>query len=250
MDAAIVGFGIAIAIGLTGVGGGIITAPLLIVFFGVPAPAAVGTALIFGAITKLMIVPVYAARRQVCFRTLGLMVAGGLPGVLGGSLLLSAFDTTRHHALISVMLGGAIVVFSVFSLYRFVRVGPRRPPVDRSWLLPALALPIGVEVGFSSAGSGSLASLALMALTPLETPRVVGTDVCFGLVISLVGGGVLLASGHYDSAILPSLVGGGIAGALIAPHLAARIPARPFRFGLLVWITLLGGKLFLQGILP
>jgi uncharacterized membrane protein YfcA len=93
-----------------------------------------------------------------------------------------------------------------------------------------------------------LASLALMAFTKLKTISVVGTDVAFGLGISIVGSGVLLSSGHYDAAILPKLLGGGIAGALIAPNLGALIPARPLRVGLLIWIILLGAQLVVKGI--
>lgn len=244
----IVGFIIAVAIGLTGVGAGIITAPVLMTVFHVPAAAAVGTALTFGAVTKLIIVPVYAARRQVNVKVLAYMLAGGLPGVLAGAVILSRLDATRHQALISLLLGITIVVFAALSLVKILRPGHDRPGKDRPLLLAAVSLPIGAEVGFSSAGSGSLASLAIMAFSRLQTATVVGTDVCFGLGLSLVGGGILIFSGHYDPAILPKLLGGGIAGAILAPNLAALIPARPLRVGLLIWIIALGGQLVAKGL--
>ena len=76
----LLGFVIAIAIGLTGVGAGTLTTPLLILAVGLPARVAVGTSLIFGAVVKIITSPVYMARRQVDWRTLGIMLAGGVPG--------------------------------------------------------------------------------------------------------------------------------------------------------------------------
>jgi uncharacterized membrane protein YfcA len=243
----LVGLLIAMGIGLTGVGAGIITAPVLIMLFHVPAAAAVGTALTFGAVTKLVIVPVYALRRQVDVRALAVMLLGGLPGVFAGSLILAHLDVTQHQATISLVLGLTIIVFASMSLYRLLRPDTGVAGTSRPWLLGLVSLPIGAEVGFSSAGSGSLASLALMAFTNMRTATVVGTDVAFGLGISLVGSGILITSGHYDAAILPKLLTGGIIGALIAPNLSAIIPARPLRIGLLLWIIVLGGQLVARG---
>ncbi|MGO8914319.1 MAG: sulfite exporter TauE/SafE family protein [Stellaceae bacterium] len=243
----LVGFLIAIAIGLTGVGAGIITAPLLITAFHVPAVAAVGTALTFGAVTKIVIVPVYAARRQIDPMALIRMLAGGIPGVLAGSLLLAHLDVAKYQALISVVLGVTIIVFSIQSLLGLMRRRQNIVGTERPRWLTAVALPIGAEVGFSSAGSGALGSLALMAFTRLPAAAVVGTDVCFGLGLSLVGGGILFFSGHYDPAILPKLLIGGVIGAIIAPNLATLIPARPLRAGLLVWIVFLGAQLVSRG---
>ncbi len=244
----LIGLLIAIAIGLTGVGAGIITAPVLMTVFHVAPAAAVGTALTFGAVTKLIIVPVYALRRQVDLRALLYMLAGGLPGVLAGSLILARLDATKHQAVIALVLGVTIVVFAGLSLAQVVRPSAGRLRRARHGLLAVISLPIGAEVGFSSAGSGSLASLALMAFTRLAPAAVVGTDVCFGLGLSLVGGGILLVSGHYDAAVLPKLLAGGVVGALIAPNLAAVIPARPLRVGLLLWILYLGGTLVVKGL--
>ncbi len=244
----LVGLLIAVAIGLTGVGAGIITAPVLMTFFHVAPAAAVGTALTFGAVTKFVIVPVYALRRQVDWRALALMLLGGLPGVLAGALLLEHLDVTRHQATISLVLGVTIIVFASLSLFRLLRPSGGNHSVARPWLLSLVSLPIGAEVGFSSAGSGSLASLALLAFTKLPAIVVVGTDVSFGLGISIVGSGILLTSGHYDGAILPKLLAGGIVGAIVAPNIGALIPARPLRVGLLIWIILLGAQLLVRGI--
>jgi uncharacterized membrane protein YfcA len=239
---------IALAIGLTGVGAGIITAPLLISVFHVPPAEAVGTALVFGAVTKVCIAPAYALRRQIDYRALLVMLAGGIPGVLAGSVILAHLDVSKHQSLISLVLGITIIVFAGFSLVRVFFPAPPEGRRERRWLLGAFALPIGAEVGFSSAGSGSLASLTLFAFTKLAPAAVVGTDVAFGLGLSLVGGGVLFSSGHTDAAILPGLLAGGVAGAIAAPFVAQRVPQQPLRIGLLLWIAFLGTTLVDKGL--
>jgi hypothetical protein len=243
----LIGFLIATAIGLTGVGAGIITAPVLMLVYHVPPAAAVGTALAFGVVTKFVIVPVYAARKQVAYGILARMLAGGLPGVLIGTAVLTRVNTAGHQGAISLALGVTIVVFAALGLLRVARPA-RGGGKDRPLLLAAVSFPIGAEVGFSSAGSGSLASLALMAWTKLPPAAVVGTDVCFGLGLSLVGGGILISGGHYDPVLLPKLLIGGIAGAIVAPNLAAYIPARALRVGLLLWIAFLGTQLVSKGL--
>ena len=92
--------------------------------------------------------------------------------------------------------------------------------VSRDWSrwLPAIALPIGAEVGFSSAGAGAIGSLALLWLTPLSAARVVGTDLFFGLCLSLIGTGFQVSAGNYDLAILTQLVIGGVFGAFAGTY--------------------------------
>jgi len=99
------GFVIAVFIGVTGVGAGSMTTPLLILLLGMRTAPAVGTALIFGAVVKICTTPVYIRRQQVNWRALGFLLATGLPGVLIGSLLLSGiksdwvtvFVGVNHH---------------------------------------------------------------------------------------------------------------------------------------------------------
>src|SRR3954452_9173773 len=88
----VLGFLIATAVGLTGVGAGSITAPVLILFFQLSPAAAVGTALTFAAIIKLAVFPIYVRRHQVDYRVLWLLCAGGIPGVLFGVYVLSHLD--------------------------------------------------------------------------------------------------------------------------------------------------------------
>src|SRR5258705_13954223 len=109
------GFVIAIAIALTGVGAGSLTTPLLILLLGVDAKESVGTALIFGAVVKVLTAPVYVLRKQVSGRALALLLAGGLPGVLAGSFLLHGMRTSVMMA----VLGFTITVMALLNLLRF-----------------------------------------------------------------------------------------------------------------------------------
>ena len=242
----ILGFAIAVAIGLTGVGAGSITTPLLILFLRVSPAAAVGTALMFGAIVKIASVPFYAVRRQVNVRILGLLLAGGIPGVLVGSLLLNHLKQAAHENGLYVVLGVLIVGTAVTRLYRVFRPKPQSSK-DRSRLLPAFALPIGAEVGFSSAGAGALGSLLLLGLTPMTAAEVVGTDLCFGLGLSAVGSAIHLSAGNYDPALLLHLCIGGIFGAITGSAISGRINQAPLRVALLLVLVVLGCQLALRG---
>ena len=236
------GFLIALAVGLTGVGAGSVTAPMLILMLGVPAPVAVGTALIFGALIKIVALPSYLLRKQVNFRVLGWLLLGGLPGALIGSLLLNRIKG-MHAGPIYGVLGATIMISASFNLWRLLRGTSRSASKDHLRWLPAIALPIGAEVGFSSAGAGALGSLVLLSLTALTPAQIVGTDVFFGFGLSLIGGGFQFTAGNYDQALLTKLLIGGLAGVLIGANLSAWMPARPLRLALSVWLVSLGGQL-------
>jgi uncharacterized membrane protein YfcA len=103
-------------------------------------------------------------------------------------------------------------------------------------------LPVGAEVGFSSAGAGALGSAALLSLTPLSPAQVVGTDIAFGFLVSLVGSGAHWFSHASNPDLLVHLIIGGVFGAVCGTFLSVRIPRRPLRFALLVWLLILGGQ--------
>jgi len=229
----ILGFLIAVAIGVTGVGAGIITAPVLILFFHVSPVVAVGTALAFGVAVKVLVVPMQLARKQVDFRVLGYMLAGGLPGVIVGSFILAKLNVPGRQGILYAALGSTIVIIAALNLYRV-------------WLRPAQK-PVR-DVGFSSAGAGALGSLVLLAITPLTAAQVVGTDLAFGLCVSLVGSGFQVTAGNYDGVILTKLVIGGVAGAFAGTYLAAIAPQRVLRVVLSLWLISLGIQLCWSGV--
>ncbi|HEX4593653.1 MAG TPA: sulfite exporter TauE/SafE family protein [Bryobacteraceae bacterium] len=243
----VLGFLIAVAIGITGVGAGIITAPVLILFFHMPPAHAVGSALAFGVAVKLLVVPMQLYRKQVNFRVLGYMLAGGLPGVAIGSVLLAKLNTPARQGILFAALGSTIVLMAALNLYRLWLRPAHLPGPDRTTWLPLVTLPIGAEVGFSSAGAGALGSLVLLAITPLTAAQVVGTDLFFGLCVSLVGSGFQLSAGNYDPLILTRLIIGGLAGAIAGTYLATIAPQRVFRVALSVWLISLGIQLCWSG---
>lgn len=235
----LLGFVIAVAIGLTGVGAGTLTTPLLILAVGVPARIAVGTSLIFGAVVKIITAPVYMARRQVDWPTLIYMLVGGVPGVLIGVFILKGID----GKVITGVIGLTIVIVALFNLLRPTTEHRR----DRTKWLAAVCLPIGTEVGFSSAGAGALGALSLLSMTKLSAAAVVGTDLVFGLVLSLIGGGVNAALGTLSWPVLGQLLAGGIPGAIFGGILAGKVPSKKLRMGLSGAMALLGANLFYRG---
>ena len=233
------GFIIAVFIAITGVGAGSMTTPMLILLLGMPTKQAVGTALIFGAAVKILTTPLYIARKQVNWRAFGFLMATGLPGVLIGTLLLQGFKSD----LLTAFVGFTIVSIAVINLLRFSNVTRH----DRTPWLAAVGLPIGIEVGFSSAGAGALGALCLMNMTLLSPAAVVGTDLSFGLILSLVGGGIHAALGDVNTPVLLKLLIGGAGGALVGGMLATKLPSKKLRFVLCVALVILGANLGWKG---
>src|SRR5690348_4762302 len=163
-----IGFAIALSVGLTGLGGGSFTTPVLVLFLGLPAAAAVGTALAFSAVLRLLAAPFHLLGRNVRAHCFWPLVLGGLPGLGLGVYFLRQMRGTEWSPKLLIALGVLLVGTACASLF-----GPRhsidhtpRPEVkdkrkSHAWLA-LLALPIGVETGFSSAGSGALGVLALL----------------------------------------------------------------------------------------
>ena len=237
----LIGFLIAVVIALTGVGAGVITAPLLILFLHIPLEIAVSTALAYSAVVKLIVVPVQVVRKQVNYRVLGLMLIGGLPGVILGSLLFKRVAAHGPRAVLMFALGAIILFTSGWHIFRHFRpAGIARPVRDRSRLLGFVMLPIGAEVGFSSSGAGALGTVALLGMTNLTAPQIVGTDLAFGLAIALVGTGVHMIGGHYAADILTKMSIGGLAGGVVGSGFAPRIPNRALRLALSLWLTVIG----------
>jgi uncharacterized protein len=239
----LLGFLIACAVGLTGVGAGSITAPVLILFFHLKPEVAVGTALTFAAVIKLAVLPVYIRRQQVNLRVLGLLCLGGIPGVLIGIQVLKRLSMAAHEREIFFVLGFMIILLSLANLYRTLRYKITVGSADHARWLPPLAALIGAEVGFSSAGAGAMGAVALMSLTTLTPALVVGTDMVFGLIVSTLGGGFHLFAGNYDAAIMVRICIGGVIGVFVGALLSTRISSRYLRLVLSICLIGLGLQL-------
>lgn len=242
------GFFIALAVGLTGVGGGTITVPVLILLLGVPAPIAVGTSLVFVTITKVLATPVYLFRGQVDLNAAKLLLFGGIPGVIAGAFIVTSMRAKELQPLVLTLVGGTIALLALVSLYKIWRSPIELPRLDHRRWLPLLAAPIGLEVGFSSAGAGALGSLVLMHGTRMHANKVVGTDLLFGLALSAAGGTLHATAGNVDTALLMKLAAGGVLGALGGAWLGTWVPAKPLRTGLSLMMIYLGGRLLAQGV--
>ena len=237
----LIGFAIAVVIALTGVGAGVIIAPMLILFMHVPIEIAVSTALAYSAVVKLIVVPVQIWRKQVVYRVLGYMLLGGLPGVIIGSLLFKHVALHGPKTLLYAVLGAIIIFSSGWHIYRyFFPSAIQRPRADQPKWISAIMLPIGAEVGFSSSGAGALGTIALLSLTSMTASQVVGTDLTFGLGIALAGTGIHIFGGAYNTALLLKLSLGGVLGAVAGSTAAPSIPNRQLRLALSLWLMAIG----------
>jgi hypothetical protein len=239
----LIGFIIAMFIALTGVGAGTVTVPVLVLFLGVPAPAAVGIGLMFATAVKLILVLAQIARRNVVWRTLGFMLLGGAPGVIIGSLFLKHLVNAGSQNLLNAILGLILVSTAGWQIFFSFRPMRKNPDArDLSSLLSWLMLPVGAEVGFSSAGAGALGSAALLSLTALVPAQIIGTDIAFGFVVSFIGSGAHWFSHASNPELLMHLIIGGVAGAIVGTILSTRVPRRQLRFALWIWLMILGGQ--------
>lgn len=241
----LIGFGIALTIGLSGVGGGTITAPVLILALGLRPEIAVGTALLFSIFAKIPAGLVYLRRGNVSFPTLRQMLVGGLPAVIAGTLLLGSLKDQKN--LILFWVGITVLLCTLINLILTLWTNAK-PGRFGCGVVALVSGFIGLEVGFSSAGAGALGTLLLVSGTQLAPAAVVGTDIWFGLALSLVGGGLHAALGQMDLALLVKLAAGGLVGSWAGAFLASHVPRKPFKLGLLLWLMFIGSNLVLKGI--
>ena len=241
------GFLIALAIGVTGVGAGSITAPILILFFHQSATDAVTTALVFGTIVKLVATPIYLSRGQVNFRVLKYMALGGLPAVLLGSWLLNSLDQKALSRPVLLIVGVTVLLTASATLWRSLAPKISAHPVALKWM-PWIVAPIGFEVGFSSAGAGALGTIVLMRCTSLLPAEVVGTDLAFGLLLSVFAGGIHASMTGVPWLIVGKLLAGGIPAVLIGTQLISVLSPRKMRLALCLWLVYIGGQLSWRGI--
>jgi uncharacterized protein len=241
------GFLIALAIGITGVGAGSITAPILILFFHQSATDAVTTALVFGTVVKLIATPIYMSRGHVNFRVLKFLALGGLPAVVIGSFVLNSLDQKALSRPVLLIVGLTVLTTAAGTLWRSLtpKIAPR--PVALKWL-PWIVAPIGFEVGFSSAGAGALGTIVLMRFTSLLPAEVVGTDLAFGLLLSIFAGGIHASMTGVPWSMLWKLLLGGVPAVLIGTQMISIVSPRKMRLALCIWLVYIGGQLSWRGI--
>lgn len=252
----IAGFAVGAIVGLTGVGGGSLMTPLLVLGFGVPAVTAVGTDLLFAGITKAGGAVSHGLKGHVDLRITGLLAAGSIPGTLAALAVLSSLPpaSAQTRLVVSTALGVMLLLTAVSLVFRarlaaWARSSraPALSPRQRNFATVAVGVLIGVAVTFSSVGAGAVGVTALLLLFPaLATVRIVGSDIAHAVPITLIAGLGHAALGNVDYPLLASLLVGSLPGILVGAHLAARIPEGLLRHSLAAVLLLAGGKLVLH----
>jgi uncharacterized membrane protein YfcA len=245
MDIAI-GLLVGLAIGTTGVGGGTLTAPILVLLLGYPPRVAVATALVYAASVKLWAASAYVIRRQVSLRVLLFLLLGGVPGAVLGTILLDGLSVPSTSRWILCGVGAVVLVSAVSSLFDVNR--EKRALQCRYRCLPFLAFPIGVESGFSSSGSGALGTVLLLRFTTLAPADVVGTGLAFGVVICGIAGVMQALNGNCDLGALARMIPAGLVGSMLGVLLCTRLPVRILRNSLLVGTAGIGLTLLIKGL--
>src|SRR4051794_18778898 len=235
-------FGIGIVVGLTGMGGGALMTPVLVLFFGVQPLAAVSSDLVASAVMKPVGSFVHLRRGTVHLGLVKWLCVGSIPGAFSGVLIARAMgrgqevqDVIRTSLGVALLLAAAgLIVRAYIRLLEHARVRdgraaplPHGPPTVQVRPLPTIVLGAlgGVVVGLTSVGSGSLIIIALMALCPtLKANELVGTDLvqAVPLVASAAIGHLLFGDFHMD--LTTSLLLGCIPGVWVGAHLSARAP--------------------------
>src|SRR6266567_4022478 len=219
----VIGFIIAISVGMTGIGGGSFTVPALMLLAGLASGEAVGTAFLFAGVLRLLAAPFYLADKQIHAKYLWLLLKGAVPGLLVGTAVLRLLDRNSGSPLVIILLGLILAASSSVTFIRRIQ-NPTFARKNSRWL-PWLALPIGVEAGFSSAGAGALGTVLLLNYSEMTPPQVVGTDLVFGLVLAVIGTAFHWTFGSISMPILFQLLLGGVPGVLLGCLLARRVPA-------------------------
>jgi uncharacterized membrane protein YfcA len=254
----IAGFAIGALVGMTGVGGGALMTPLLILLFGVYPATAVGTDLLYAAATKSAGSVVHGRNRTIDWRVAALLAAGSLPMSVVAIAALRTLDVNGAVAreLINTVLTIALIVTSISLILRDRIVARYSHRLDMlsaktiATLTVAVGAILGLMVSISSVGAGAIGVTALVLLYPkMPTARIVGTDIAHAVPLTLAAGIGHWLLGTIDWQIFASLILGSIPGILLGSYAAMRIPERALRFVLAVTLMAVAVKLSF-GLLP
>jgi uncharacterized membrane protein YfcA len=244
-------FGVGMLIGLTSMGGAALMAPFLILVVGVRPVTAVGTDLVYGAVTKIVGSWVHLKQGTVDLPIVKKLATGSVPGGLLGALLVILLPRVTHDAerYVQRAIGGLLVLVALVLLARLFVFAPNATPSARNlkFLQERGTVIWGAVVGFcvgaTSVGSGSLLAPFLLMLYPSKTSKVVGTDVCHAAVLVSVTAVAHATSGGVEWDLVPLLLLGSIPGVLLGSRLATRIPSRPLRTGLAALLLVTGYRM-------
>lgn len=229
------GLGVGLLVGATGVGGGSIMTPILVLIVGVQPVMAVGTDIAYAAVTKTV-----GGLRHLRLGTVDLgmtlwLAVGSLPGALVGVVLLQILNRAYGKSfdnIVMMIVSGALIVAGAATLIRAV-LSCRRAPRERHTIklqlrhklaAVAIGLLVGVLLGLSSTGSGVLIALALILAFRLTPHRVVGTDVAHTALLLWVAAIAHIISGNVDFGLAANILIGSIPGVWIGSGLTKKLP--------------------------
>lgn len=252
------GFLVGLIVGVTGVGGGSLMTPLLVLFFGVSPATAVGTDLLYASLTKALGGWVHSRNGTVDWTIVGLLGLGSLPAALATIALLKllAFDETALKGVITSVLSIALLLTAAALLLKdqirkiALRDNGTVYELHHRHLTAATIATgaiVGVLVTISSIGAGVLGTVALLFLYPrMPTVKVVGTDIAHAVPLTAVAGLGHMALGTVDLVLLVSLLLGSLPGIYIGSHLSAKVPENVLRPVLAVMLLAIGTRLVLH----
>jgi uncharacterized membrane protein YfcA len=250
----IAGVLVGLLVGMTGVGGGSLMTPILVLAFGFHPATAVGTDLLYASATKLAGTGVHGWRGTVDWRVVRRLATGSVPATL---LTLAALSVARMRAedtgrVITDILGVALILTGIATLYRkrivdrlsgaFGRLQDRRI----MWLTISLGVVLGTLVTLTSVGAGALGMTALLVLYPrAPVARLIGSDIAHAVPLTLIAGLGHFAMGSVNLGLLLSLLIGSIPGIIVGSLIASRMPDRILTPILAATLTVVGAKLVL-----
>jgi hypothetical protein len=239
-------------VGFTGVGGGSLMTPLLVLVFGIHPATAVGTDLLYAGLTKIGGSAVHSFNRAVDWRIVGRLAAGSVPAAALTLILLNYFgrDSTSVNAIITSVLGFALILTAVTLLFRRWLLSKLANLLERcgdrqiAFLTVGLGAALGALVSLSSVGAGAIGVTALLTLYPkMPTVRIVGSDIAHAVPLTLVAGAGHWWIGSVDWTLLVSLLIGSLPGIAIGSALASKVPDAILRPVLAGTLALIGGRL-------
>lgn len=248
------GLVVGILVGLTGVGGGSLMTPVLVLLFNVHPATAVGTDLMYAAATKSLGTLVHGRANSVDWRIVRRLATGSVPATLATFVAMQAFDLTGSKGgTMSLILGVVLLVTAVTLLFRRRIVGyfGAMMRAENEGLVRNLTvitgIILGVTVTLTSVGAGALGVTALLILYPrLPTLKIVGSDIAHAVPLTLVAGLGHWWLGDVDWVLLGSLLIGSLPGIAIGSLLAPRVPEKILRGMLAVVLMLVSLKLILS----
>ena len=234
-------------VGVTGMGGGAVMTPFLISVVGIGPVVAVGTDLIYSAVTKIVGAWLHTRQHTVDFALVKRLALGSVPAGLAAVAAVSLLPTVGLDAdrAVKRALGAVLVFVAIVMLWRLFAILER--PLPERWRAMlegrgtiVAGVVVGALVGFTSVGSGALLVPFLICVYPLSPARIVGTDVFHAAILVTVTGVAHAQSGSVDWALAGMLLAGSIPGVSLGTWMAPRAPVRVLRAGLASLLLITG----------